>query len=97
MRYHRSGVKRLHHPLIGDLTLDFEALDLPGDEGQRLNIYTAAPHTRAAEALTLLASWTLPQPISYETNTDDKTADTAGQETVTSPTPRTTRPTTGGS
>jgi transcriptional regulator with XRE-family HTH domain len=97
VRYHRSGAKRLHHPLVGDLTLDFEALELPGDEGQRLNIYTAAPHTRAAEALTLLASWTLPQPISYETNTDDKTAGTAGQETVTSPTPRTTRPTTGGS
>ena len=43
-----DGAKRLHHPLVGDLTLDFEALELPGDEGQRLNIYTAAPHTPAA-------------------------------------------------
>src|SRR5918911_586197 len=64
VRYHRNGAKRIHHPLVGDITLDFEALELPGDEGQRLNIYTAAPHTPAAEALTLLASWTLPQPIS---------------------------------
>ena len=64
VRYHRDGAKRLHHPLVGDLTLDFEALDLPADEGQRLNIYTAAPHTPAAEALALLASWTLRQPIS---------------------------------
>ena len=63
VRYHRTGVKRLHHPLVGDLTLDFEALELPGDEGQRLNIYTAPPRTPAAEALTLLASWTLPQPL----------------------------------
>jgi hypothetical protein len=64
VRYHRNGAKRLHHPLVGDLSLDFEALELPGDEGQRLNIYTAPPHTPTAEALALLASWTLPQPIS---------------------------------
>jgi len=62
VRYHRTGAKRLHHPLVGDLVLDFEALDLPGDAGQRLNVYTAAPDTPTAEALTLLASWTLPQP-----------------------------------
>lgn len=58
VRYHRTGSKRLHHPLVGDLTLDFEALELPGDEGQRLNVYTAAPDSPAAEALNLLASWT---------------------------------------
>jgi transcriptional regulator with XRE-family HTH domain len=58
VRYHRTGTKRLHHPLVGDLTLDFEAFELPGDEGQRLNVYTAAPDTAAAEALGLLASWT---------------------------------------
>src|ERR671926_412896 len=62
VRYHRTGVKRIHHPLVGDVTLDFEALELPGDEGQRLNIYTAPPQTPAAEALALLASWTLSQP-----------------------------------
>jgi len=58
VKYHRTGVKLFHHPLVGDLTLDFEAFELPSDEGQRLNIYTAAPDTPAAEALTLLASWT---------------------------------------
>src|SRR6185436_18325904 len=26
VRYHRTGTKRLHHPLVGDLTRDFEAL-----------------------------------------------------------------------
>lgn len=58
VKYHRTDVKLFHHPLVGDLTLDFEAFELPGDEGQRLNVYTAAPDTPAAEALTLLASWT---------------------------------------
>ena len=61
VRYHRTGVKRLHHPLVGDLILDFEALELPGDEGQRLNIYTAPPDSPTADTLALLASWALPQ------------------------------------
>ena len=69
VRHHRNGAKRLHHPLVGDLTLDYEALDLPGDQGQRLNIYTAPPHTSAADALALLASWTLPQPTSQAEST----------------------------
>jgi transcriptional regulator with XRE-family HTH domain len=58
VRYHRTGAKRLHHPLVGDLTLDYEAFELPGDPGQRLNVYTAAPDSASAEALGLLASWT---------------------------------------
>jgi len=67
VRYHRTGTKRLHHPLVGDLTLDFEAFELPGDEGQRLNVYTAPPHTPTAEALAMLASWSAREPIREET------------------------------
>ena len=55
---HRSGVKRFHHPLVGELTLAYEALELPGDIGQRINVYTAEPGSPSAEALALLASWT---------------------------------------
>jgi hypothetical protein len=67
VRYHRTGTKRLHHPLVGDLSLDFEAFELPGDEGQRLNVYTAAPGSPAAEALGLLASWTARAPVTDKT------------------------------
>ena len=67
VRYHRTGTKRLHHPLVGDLTLDFEAFDLPGDEGQRLNVYTAPPDSPTAQALDMLASWTAREPIHEET------------------------------
>ena len=66
VRYHRTGTKRFHHPLVGELSLDFEAFELPGDEGQRLNVYTAAPDSPAAEALGLLASWTLRVPTTTE-------------------------------
>ena len=43
VRYHRTGRKRFHHPLVGDLELDYEAFELPGDPGQRINVYTAPP------------------------------------------------------
>ena len=58
VKFHRTGVKRLHHPVVGDLTLAFEALELPGDTGQQMNVYTAEPGSPSHEALGLLASWT---------------------------------------
>jgi hypothetical protein len=48
---------KLHHPIAGDLTLDYEALDLPGDQGQRILVYSAEPGSRSQEALILPASW----------------------------------------
>lgn len=66
VRYHRTGAKRLHHPLVGDLTLDFEAFEVPGDQGQRLNVYTAPPDSPTVQALDLLASWTAREPTRNE-------------------------------
>jgi transcriptional regulator with XRE-family HTH domain len=63
VRYHRTGRKRLHHPLVGDLELDYEAFELAGDPGQRINVYTAAPDSPSAAALTMLASWSAAPPI----------------------------------
>ena len=57
VRYHRSGRKRLRHPVVGQLDLDFEALELPSEPGLHLNIYTAAAGTPASDGLKLLASW----------------------------------------
>ncbi|MGW5255703.1 helix-turn-helix transcriptional regulator [Streptomyces sp. NPDC004012] len=56
------GTQHLHHPLVGDLTLDYETLTLPTDPGQTLCLYTTEPHTPSAEALQLLASWSTPTP-----------------------------------
>jgi transcriptional regulator with XRE-family HTH domain len=55
------GTKRFHHPLVGDLTLDYEALDVAGDPDQTLGIYTAEPGSPSAQALRLLAGWTTEQ------------------------------------
>ena len=57
VKFHRTGTKTLHHPLVGDLTLAYEALDLPGDSGQRILVYTAEPESPSQQVLNLLASW----------------------------------------
>ena len=58
VKLHRTGVKRFHHPVVGDLTLNFESLELPADPGQVLLVYTAEPGSPSQQALNLLASWT---------------------------------------
>jgi transcriptional regulator with XRE-family HTH domain len=55
---HRMGTKRFHHPVVGELTLDFERVELTGDPGQRLTFYSAEPGSPSRERLDLLASWT---------------------------------------
>jgi transcriptional regulator with XRE-family HTH domain len=57
VKFHRTGTKRFHHPVVGELTLGFEAFELAADPGQRLNIYTAEPGSPSHDALGLLASW----------------------------------------
>jgi MmyB-like transcription regulator ligand binding domain len=58
VKLHRTGVKHFRHPLVGELTLDFESLQLPGDPGQSMLVYTAEPASPTRERLDLLASWT---------------------------------------
>ncbi|WP_435113455.1 helix-turn-helix domain-containing protein [Nocardiopsis synnemataformans] len=55
---HTSGTKRLHHPLVGELSLDYVVLAVEGDPDQTLVIYTPEPDSSSAEALRILASWT---------------------------------------
>ena len=57
VKFHRSGRKRLRHPAVGELDLNFEAMELPSEPDLRLNLYTADPDTPAADGLKLLASW----------------------------------------
>lgn len=52
------GAKHLQHPLVGELTVQYETLTLPGDAEQALYIYTSEPGSASREAMNLLASWT---------------------------------------
>jgi transcriptional regulator with XRE-family HTH domain len=55
------GSKSYHHPLVGDLTLEFEALTPTGDPELTLGLYTVEPGSPSEHALRLLASWTTGQ------------------------------------
>ncbi|UQX87747.1 helix-turn-helix transcriptional regulator [Jatrophihabitans telluris] len=57
VKFHRSGRKRLRHPAVGELDLNFEGLELGSEPELRLNVYTADPNTPAADGLKLLATW----------------------------------------
>ncbi|MFG2827724.1 helix-turn-helix transcriptional regulator [Streptomyces sp. NPDC048434] len=50
------GTKRFHHPLVGDLELDFEMMQTPDGSGQGVLMYTAAQGSPSEAALRLLAA-----------------------------------------
>ncbi|BEL03482.1 helix-turn-helix transcriptional regulator [Actinoplanes sichuanensis] len=52
-----SGSKLYRHPVVGELTIDFQALQLPEDPDQTLFVYTARSGSPSHAALRLLASW----------------------------------------
>ncbi|WP_063729386.1 helix-turn-helix transcriptional regulator [Streptomyces sp. RTd22] len=50
VEYYRSGQQRFHHPAVGDLDLDYDALEIPADPGLTIVTYTlasASPHAGA--------------------------------------------------
>jgi transcriptional regulator with XRE-family HTH domain len=57
VRSHQTGAKHFHHPVVGDLTLTFEMMELAADPGLNLLAYSAEPGSRSEEALNLLGSW----------------------------------------
>jgi len=56
VRFHRTGSKRIHHPDVGDLVFDYEALELPADPGLVIFTITPAVDTPTDERLRLLGS-----------------------------------------
>jgi transcriptional regulator with XRE-family HTH domain len=57
VRYHQTGVKRLNHPVVGELELAYEVLELAADTGLTIAVYAAEPGSRSQQALDLLGSW----------------------------------------
>ncbi|CAN5655038.1 helix-turn-helix transcriptional regulator [soil metagenome] len=57
VRVHGYGSKRVNHPVVGRLDLDFESMDLPTEPGLQLNVYTVSAGGPTADNLALLASW----------------------------------------
>lgn len=55
---HRRGRKRIRHPEVGELALEYEALELPGTRGLQMVTFLPVPGSPAEDALRLLGSWT---------------------------------------
>lgn len=62
--YQRTyGSKRLRHPVVGDLTVEYETFTPPGDRDVNLFVYTTEPDSPSRRAMNLLASWALSEPL----------------------------------
>ena len=57
VRQHITGIKHFHHPVVGDVSLTYDRLELAADPGLTMFAYTAEPGSKSAEALSLLGSW----------------------------------------
>ena len=57
VRLHRTGLKHFHHPVVGDLHLNFESMDLAADPGLTLTMLSAEADSPNDDALRLLANW----------------------------------------
>ena len=57
VRFHDSGVKRLRHPVVGEMTLSYEAMPLAADVGLTLFAYTAEAGSDSERALERLGQW----------------------------------------
>jgi transcriptional regulator with XRE-family HTH domain len=56
VREKTHGVKRLNHPLVGELELSYETFTVAGSPGQMLIAYQAEPGSASERALALLSS-----------------------------------------
>lgn len=56
VREHRTGLKNVHHPVVGDLDLTFQVMDLAADRGLQMIIFSAEPGSATQERLQLLAN-----------------------------------------
>lgn len=57
VRHHGAGRKTFHHPVVGEMTLAYEGLEMAAEPGLTLTMYAAEPGTPSAERMRLLASW----------------------------------------
>jgi transcriptional regulator with XRE-family HTH domain len=56
VRHHRTGIKRIHHPEVGDLEFAYEAMNLPANPDWCMFAYTAEPGSPTSERLMILGS-----------------------------------------
>ncbi|MEW2394624.1 helix-turn-helix transcriptional regulator [Streptomyces sp. NPDC046862] len=74
VRLHHTGRKGFRHPVVGEITLDFDAMELPAQPGLTLTAYGTGAHTPAHDALRLLAAWAATEDASATADPDRTTS-----------------------
>jgi transcriptional regulator with XRE-family HTH domain len=72
VRLHRTGIKHFRHPVIGELHLTFEVMELVADENVSLVVYGTEPGTTSEDGLRLLASWSATHDQDTGTDASDR-------------------------
>jgi transcriptional regulator with XRE-family HTH domain len=72
VRFHHTGTRHFHLPVVGDLTLTYEAIEPPGDPGQTIFVYIAEPNSPSQEALDLLGSWSANHPSQQRSDVSEQ-------------------------
>lgn len=57
VRHHGTGYKRVRHPVVGELTIAYEGMEMTSEPGLTMTVYTAEPGSASEEALRLLGNW----------------------------------------
>jgi transcriptional regulator with XRE-family HTH domain len=63
VRLHQTGTKHFRHPVVGEVHLNFEAMELPADPGLLFIAFTAPGGTPDDDALALLGNWAASHPL----------------------------------
>jgi transcriptional regulator with XRE-family HTH domain len=72
VRRHASAAKLFNHPVVGELSLSFNRMDMAADHGLTLFTYAAEPGSRSEEALNLLGSWAATYDLADPAETTDR-------------------------
>jgi transcriptional regulator with XRE-family HTH domain len=65
------GTKRYRHPVVGPMTVSYEAMTLPDDD-QLLYVYSVEPGTPSADAMRLLGSWAATDDAEHDDRVSDR-------------------------
>jgi transcriptional regulator with XRE-family HTH domain len=57
VRHHGAGAKVFRHPVVGEMTIAYEGLEMAAEPGLTLTIYSTEPGSPSEEAMRLLATW----------------------------------------
>jgi transcriptional regulator with XRE-family HTH domain len=73
VREHRTGIKSVHHPIVGDLDLNYLGLDLASDHSLQMLVFSAEPGSASHDGLQLLANWAAANSIEVKSNDEAAT------------------------